>query len=50
MDLIKRQPSYAELEALVAQLQLELAALRAEHQGLKQRIAELEKENGSCGD
>lgn len=39
------QPSYAELAALVAQLHVELAALRAENERLKQRIAELEKKN-----
>lgn len=45
MDGSTGQPSYAELAALVAQLQVELAALRAENQRLKARIAELEKKN-----
>ena len=39
------QPSYSDLAALVAQLQVELAALRAENLQLKKRIAELEKKN-----
>ena len=37
------QPSYSDLAALVAQLQVELAGLRAENLQLKKRIAELEK-------
>ncbi len=45
MDGTTGQPGYAELAALVAQLQFELVALRAENQRLKQRIAELEKKN-----
>lgn len=45
MDGTAGQPSYSDLAALVAQLQVELAELRAENQQLKKRIAELEKKN-----
>ena len=45
MDGTAKQPSYSDLAALVAQLQVELAALRAENLQLKKRIAELEKKN-----
>ena len=45
MDGTAGQPSYSDLAALVARLQVELAGLRAENQQLKQRIAELEKKN-----
>ena len=39
------QPSYSDLAALVAQLQVELPELRADIQQPKKRIAELEKKN-----
>ena len=45
MDGTAGQPSYSDLAAIVAQLQVELAARRAENLPLKKRIAELEKKN-----
>lgn len=45
MDGTTGQTDYAELAALVAQLQFELVALRAENQRLKQRITAMEMKN-----
>ena len=43
MDETAGQPNDSDLAALVAQLQVELATLRAENQQLKNRIKELGK-------
>ena len=43
MDGTAGKPSDSDLAAFMAQLQVELAALRAENLQLKKRIAELKK-------
>ena len=47
MDGTTGQPSYGELAALVALLQVSMTALRAENQQLKKRVAELVKKNST---